>query len=98
MTHPHNDGPAFTTIDGLLLTTSGFIGVLRLALMVTGHPAPFSITAHSLRRAGAQACPLLGLKLDDIKELGNWTSDAVQIYLTEKPANSASKSLVEHFA
>lgn len=96
-TQPSLDGPAFITSDALPLRPRALLDTLRLALAAQGHPAPGAITLHSLRRGGAQACASSGSSLEDIKDLGHWTSGAVHSYVPRHLISSAPRTLVTKF-
>jgi hypothetical protein len=60
---------------------------LRDLLRSTGHPAN-SISCHSFRRGGASLAYTVGMSAVDIKQRGDWKSNAFERYLTISPATS----------
>ena len=95
---PHAQGPAFVTTAGFPLRASAVTAVMHAALIAEGHPHPRAFTLHSLRRGGAQACAQLGVQLDDIRDLGTWTSQSVHSYVPKNAVNSAPRTLSTIFA
>ena len=96
-THTRSDQPALVLPSGLPLTAPTLTAALRLALSATGHPAPYSITLHSLRRGGAQACAQAGASVDQVKELGAWRSSTVHVYVHKREFGAASLALSSLF-
>ena len=96
-TTPHHQGPTFTMIDRSPLTPRALCDIIRLALTMACHPAPGAITLHSFRRGGAQACMTMGASLQDIKDLGHWTADAVHSYIPRVHISSAVQTLTSLF-
>ena len=78
---PPLNGPAFILPNGSPLIASTLLGAFRLALMAAGHTSTEDITLHSLRRGGAQACALAGSSLQEIMQVGAWSSSAVFTYV-----------------
>ena len=64
-----------------------FMKRLRDLLRQTGHPAS-SISCHSFRRGGASLAYMVGMSAVDIKQRGDWKSNAFERYLTISPATS----------
>ena len=78
---PTPSGPAFVLPSGGPLLPATLVTALRLALAHLDVPDAQEYTLHSLRRGGAQACAAAGCSLTHIKDLGAWTSSAVQSYV-----------------
>jgi hypothetical protein len=68
-------------------TNAFFMKRLRDLLRLTGHPAS-SISCHSFRRGGASLAYLVGMSALDIKQRGDWKSNAFECYLTIAPSAS----------
>ena len=64
-----------------------FMYRLRSGLRATGHPAN-DISCHSFRRGGATLAYEVGLSATDIKQRGDWRSNAFERYLCVKSATT----------
>lgn len=62
------------------LTYGEFVSFLRSMLALIGL-APDDYASHSFRRGGASLALLAGVPIEQIKALGDWSSDAVFLYL-----------------
>ena len=62
-------------------SNSFFMFRLRTGLRATGHPAS-DISCHSFRRGGASLAYRVGLSATDIKQRGDWRSNAYERYLS----------------
>lgn len=69
-------GPAFLTDNGLPLTPTVLVGIMRLALRKYKDLDPARVSMHSLRRGAAQSALTHGVPLNSIKERGMWRSDS----------------------
>jgi hypothetical protein len=82
--------PLFNFVVGgteVSFTNAFFMKRLRDLLRLTGHPAS-SISCHSFRRGGASLAYLVGMSAVDIKQRGDWKSNAFERYLTISPTTS----------
>jgi hypothetical protein len=71
---------------------------LRAGLRATGHPAS-EISCHSFRRGGASLAYEVGLSATDIKQRGDWRSNAFERYLCVRPITTyVSASLLSQGA
>lgn len=96
-TRLQRDRPALLMPCGSPLTAPTLTAAMRLALSASGHPAPHSITLHSLRRGGAQACARAGATIQQVQELGAWRSSAVHSYVPKRDFGAASLALSSLF-
>ena len=64
-----------------LFSNAFFMYRLRTGLHSTGHPAS-DVSCHSFRRGGASLAYEVGLSATDIKQRGDWRSNAFERYLT----------------
>lgn len=85
--------PAFLKPDGTPLSAVTLTAALRAALASTRHPDPTAFTLHSIRRGGAQACASAGAPIDDVRQLGNWRSEAVHDYVPRAAFTIATQAL-----
>jgi hypothetical protein len=60
---------------------------LRSGLRATGHPAS-EISGHSFRRGGASLAYEVGMSATDIKQRGDWRSNAFERYVCVKPSST----------
>jgi hypothetical protein len=85
-----NTRPLFNFVQSeveVSFSNAFFMKRLRDLLRLTGHPAS-SISCHSFRRGGASLAYLVGMSATDIKQRGDWKSNAFECYLTIAPAAS----------
>lgn len=87
------EDPAFITTTGTPLTIRGATKVLRAALVGSAYPDPRRFTLHGLRRGAVHACVNAGSSLQQVKELGQWASEAVKCYLPRKVISAAPATL-----
>ena len=74
------DSPIFVFHNGSLVLYSHVMGFLKRLSALIGKD-PDSVGLHSLRRSGAQFLHQIGVPLEDIKSVGDWSSWAVLMYL-----------------
>ena len=72
---------AFVTLAGNELTIARVTRMLRLALQHSSYPSPQNFTLHALRRGAVHACIQAGATVEQVRELGQWKSKAVECYL-----------------
>lgn len=77
---PPGDGPLFTSILGVPITTQAFTAFLR-KLCVLARVPPGLILPHSFRIGGATFLALAGVPQCKIMVLGRWKSGAVRLYI-----------------
>ena len=91
--------PAFTTHDGLPLTTAQLVAVLQTALTEAGCPYAQSIRSHSMRRGGAWAAVAAGCNKQDIAAHGTWASaKGLRPYIPSQSSTNVARSLATLFA
>ena len=88
---------AFTLRSGMPLTALAATRLLRVALKGSSYPEPHRFTLHALRRGAVHTCMSNGGTLEQVKELGHWTSKAVACYLPEKVVRAAPTTLKASF-
>ena len=86
-------GPAFIMEGGAPLQPCVLTRALRLALAAAGVPNHNDYTLHSMRQGGAQACAASGDSLQDIMELGSWSSKAVHTYVPRDQVRTGPRTL-----
>ena len=91
--------PLFSYYSGQTLkwwSHSTFSDNLKLLLLEAGYDAK-RYTCHSFRRGGASFGFELGMSITDIKQRGDWASNAVQdyIFITQAQIDSTAKRLID---
>lgn len=81
---PEPRAPAFQDTHGTPLTVKGVTNLLRRSLTGSAYPEPNRFTLHALRRGAIHACVAAGSTLEQVKELGQWASRAMNKYLPSK--------------
>jgi hypothetical protein len=79
--HPANH-PLFSRPFGYPFTKQFFLTKLHDLLLQAGIPTA-GFSGHSIRKGAAVTAALNGISRDNIKLLGRWKSDAVDVYLNE---------------
>ena len=72
---------AFTSLSGSDLSVPRVTNILRRALEHSSYVTPQSFTLHALRRGAVHACLRAGGTVEQVKELGQWKSKAIDCYL-----------------
>jgi hypothetical protein len=82
-------------VDGreVTFTNAFFMKRLRDALRATGHPAS-DISCHSFRHGGASLAYMVGMSAVDIKQRGDWRSNAFERYLTISQQTSMNSAVL----
>jgi hypothetical protein len=75
------DSPLFCRLVGPF-SRAFFIGKVKSLLLLIGLD-PSKYSGHSLRKGAAVSAAMAGISKEDIKILGRWRSDAVDIYINE---------------
>jgi hypothetical protein len=86
--------PLFNFLDKgieFFFTNSFFMLRLRSGLRATGHPAS-EISCHSFRRGGASLAYEVRLSATDIKQRGDWRSNAFERYLCVRPTSTLNSA------
>lgn len=86
-------GPLLLTQNNCALSYHLFRSVLHRALLKAGIAS--NIQGHSFRRGGATWLSRLGVPLQTIKQIGYWSSDAVNRYID--PCFSKKLHVIQHF-
>lgn len=86
-------GPAFILRGGSPLQPRTLLSALRAALHSLQFTKPEAYTLHSLRRGGAQAIAAAGGTLQQIMDIGAWTSSAVHLYVPRDLVTSGPRTL-----
>jgi hypothetical protein len=95
LTHEHPappNAPVFSRLMGAF-SKPYFIGKLREYLLRAGF-ATSGYSGHSLRKGAAVSAARKGMSKEDIKRLGRWRSDAVDLYISEIPPSTLAASLL----
>lgn len=72
---------AFVMSDGTPLTSRVATPIVRLALVGSSYKDPCKFTFHGCRRGAAQSLALAGSSIEQIKSLGQWSSNSVFTYV-----------------
>lgn len=94
---PKPGAPAFQTEGGIPLTVRGATNLIRKALIGSNYKEPNRFTLHALRRGAIHACVEGGADLEQVKELGQWASRAVNRYLPGKSVITAAPSTLKAY-
>ena len=74
--------PLFCRPHGLAFSKRFFISKIRELLLRAGIPS-VGFSGHSIRKGAAVTASLNGISKENIKLLGRWKSDAVDVYINE---------------
>ena len=80
------------------LTTANLMSTLRRALNRASIPGASQFTPHSVRRGASQTAALSGATIQQVKQHGHWTSDAVYKYTPSYMYNTVPSILRDVFA
>jgi hypothetical protein len=86
------DSPLFARRAGAF-SKAFFISKIREYLLKAGIPTR-GFSGHSLRKGAAVSAVAKGLSRDEIKRLGRWQSDAVDIYINDLPKAALTANLL----
>ena len=85
--------PAFTRTAGPF-NKAHLIASIRKLLLQAGIPT-HGFSGHSLRKGAAVTAARKGIPKDEIKLLGRWKSDAVDVYINEVPEATRRENLLQ---
>lgn len=86
------DAPAFSRMFGSF-SKQYFVDKLHELLLKAGTSTK-GFSGHSLRKGAAVSAKGKGISRDDIKTLGRWKSDAVDVYINEVPQTILTANLL----
>ena len=89
------DAPIFTLPGGIPLTIDRVTFYIRTILAQLGHPAPATVTFHSLRRSGARECARHGATEPDLMLHGTWTMNAITTYVPKRLYTNVREALTK---
>ena len=86
-----HSGALFQWHDGMPLSKSKFVEVVRKTLAAANLPAQ-QYAGHSFRNGAATTAAMMGLQDSAIQTLGCWKSDCYQLFIKANPRHLASLS------
>ncbi len=90
--HPQND-PLFSRTHARPFMKQFVIQTIRRLLLQASIPT-HGFSGHSLRKGAAVTAAVNGMSRDEIKLLGRWKSDAVDVYINELSKPDTTQKLL----
>ena len=95
--YSRHDELTFVTMDGSPLCLIALRNVLRFVPAAVGDNMPGEVTLHSLRRGGTQVCVGFGTSIQNIKDLGIWSSNDAYSYVVKAQVIMVTQKLSSLF-